>query len=116
MQQREANRRRQERMQEIKQEQMREVTGQPVITQRGERVQGARDRARIEWKRLKDEKVHRMKAVKASQERDREERERNKQGKYVNKQSEKYLSRKENYNSQIPTLVEDRLLTFGQLS
>ena len=54
MQQREANRRRQERMQEIKQEQMREVTGQPVITQRGQHVQGARDRARIELKRQKD--------------------------------------------------------------
>jgi hypothetical protein len=39
----------------------------------------------------------------------------NRQGKYLNKQSERYLSRKENMNMQ-PLQVEERLITYGKYS
>ncbi len=113
-QKREADRQKQERMQMIKQEQMKEVTGHPVISQRARQLGQNRDyQARMSWKQVKEEKLYILKTEKASLEREEQQRHLDKQGKYLTKESAKYLSHKENYNSQIPSLVEERLLTYG---
>jgi hypothetical protein len=101
-------------MQMIKQEQMKEVTGHPVISQRARQLGQNRDyQARMSWKQVKEEKLYILKTEKASLEREEQQRHLDKQGKYLTKESAKYLSHKENYNSQIPSLVEERLLTYG---
>lgn len=94
---------------------MREVTGRPVISERARMVQGRSHEARMSWKQHKEEKVYRMKSEKASRQREIEDTHLGKQGKYLNKQSEWYLSRKENVNMQ-PLLVEERLITYGKFS
>ncbi len=114
-QMREASRRKQERVHVLKQEQMREVTGRPVISAKAQRVEGRSHEARMQWKQHKDEKVYQMKSEKASRIRQIEDMHLEKQGKYLNKQSEWYLSKKENVNMQ-PVLVEERLITYGKFS
>lgn len=69
----------------------------------------------MRWKQEKEQKVYCMKTEKINQQRDIEEYHLNKQGKYLNKQSERYLSRKENVNVQ-PLQVEERLITYGKYS
>jgi hypothetical protein len=94
---------------------MKEVTGRPVISERAKMVKGRSHDVRMRWKQEKEQKVYIMKTQQLSQLRDIEEEHLNRQGKYLNKQSERYLSRKENMNMQ-PLQVEERLITYGKYS
>lgn len=114
-QMREAQRRKQELVHVLKQEQMREVTGRPVISEPARMLKGRSHDARMRWKQEKEQKVYMMKTELINHQRNIEEQHLNRQGKYLNKQSERYLSRKENLNMQ-SLQVEERLITYGKHS
>jgi hypothetical protein len=58
---REAAKRKEERVHILRQEQMREVTWHPRITEKARRLTGRSHEARISWKNDKDAKIYSLK-------------------------------------------------------
>ena len=100
----------QQRNQELRELELAEVTGRPVITTLAQTLSRTLTDM-YDWDRDRKQKVFELKSRLVREKRDLETLELSRGGRFVGPGSLRYLSKKENLEKQ----VENRLLNFGQL-